>query len=180
MVDSEFSLNKNHTVKVVAGNVVGIFIASKKEQLPVSVNSIEAIAHRGLVGDRYYANSGTFSGAEPLGPGREITLIEEESVSVLSEQLHQKINPAQLRRNVMTRGIRLNDLVGREFIIGQIRLMGVRLCHPCAHLERLSGWDVLKHLKDRGGLRADILDNGWLHVGDTVNVHPDLPSETNH
>ncbi len=77
----------------MAGNVVGIFIAAKKEQLPVSVNSIEAIAHRGLVGDRYYANSGTFSGAEPLGPGREITLIEEESVSALSKQLHRTVNP---------------------------------------------------------------------------------------
>jgi MOSC domain-containing protein YiiM len=161
----------------MAGKVVGIFIAGEKEQLPVSVNSIEAIAHRGLVGDRYYANSGTFSGAEPLGPGREITLIEEESVSILSEQLHQTVNPAQLRRNLMTRGIRLNDLVGREFMIGKIRLLGVRLCHPCAHLERLSGWDVMTQLKERGGLRADILDNGWLHLGDTVNVHPDLPSE---
>jgi MOSC domain-containing protein YiiM len=162
----------------VAGSLVAIFIAEEKEQLPVSVNSIEAIAHRGLVGDRYFANSGTFSGAEPLGPGREITLIEEENVNLLTKRLHQKINPAQLRRNVMTRGIRLNDLVGREFMIGQIRLLGVRLCHPCTHLERLSGWDVMKHLEDRGGLRADILDNGWLHVGDTVNVHPDLPSGT--
>jgi MOSC domain-containing protein YiiM len=161
----------------MAGKVVGIFIAGEKEQLPVSVNLIEAIAHQGLVGDRYYANSGTFSGAEPLGPGREITLIEEESVNVLSEQLHQTVNPAQLRRNVMTRGIRLNDLIGREFMIGNIRLLGVRLCHPCTHLERLSGWDVMTQLKERGGLRADILDNGWLHLGDTVNVHPDLPSE---
>ena len=161
----------------MAGKVVGIFIAGEKEQLPISVNSIEAIAHRGLVGDRYYANSGTFSGTEPLGPGREITLIEEESVNILSEQLHQTVNPAQLRRNLVTRGIRLNDLVGREFMIGKIRLLGVRLCHPCVHLERLSGWDVMTQLKERGGLRADILDNGWLHLGDTVNVHPDLPSE---
>ena len=161
----------------MAGKVVGIFIAGEKERLPVSVNSIEAIAHRGLVGDRYYANSGTFSGAEPLGPGREITLIEEESLNILSEQLHQTVNPAQLRRNVMTRGIRLNDLIGREFMIGNIRLLGVRLCHPCTHLERLSGWNVMTQLKERGGLRADILDNGWLHLGDTVNVLPDLPSE---
>ena len=81
----------------------------------MSVNSIEAIAHKGLVGDRYFTNSGTFSAAEPLGPGREITLIEEESISILSEKLHQRVDPAQLRRNVMTRGIHLNDLVGREF-----------------------------------------------------------------
>ncbi len=54
-------------------------------------------------------------------------------------------------------------------MIGKIRLIGVRLCHPCAHLERLSNWDVLKHLKNRDGLRVDISDNGWLHVGDTVN-----------
>ena len=159
----------------MAGKVVGIFIAREKEQLPVSVNSIEAIAHRGLVGDRYCANSGTFSGAEPLGPGREITLIEEENVDLLTERLHQKINPAQLRRNVMTQGIRLNDLVGREFMVGNIRLLGVRLCHPCTHLERLSGWNVMTQLKERGGLRADILDNGWLHVDDIVSFHQDMP-----
>ncbi len=111
----------------MAGNVVGIFIAEKKEDLPIAVSSIEVIAHRGLVGDRYYAKSGTFSGAEPLGPGREITLIEEESVKVLCDRVRQQINPAQLRRNVMTRGIRLNDLVGQQFMIGRIRLFGVRV-----------------------------------------------------
>ncbi len=158
----------------MTGNVVGIFIAGEKECLPISVDSVEAVAHRGLVGDRYYAGSGTFSGAEPLGPGREITLIEEENVALLGERLHHQVDAAQLRRNVLTRGVRLNDLVGRQFTIGNIRLLGVRLCHPCSHLERLSGWDVTAHLKNRGGLRADILDNGWLHVGDRVNIDQDL------
>lgn len=160
----------------MVGKVTGIFIAEEKEHLPMSVNSIEAIAHKGLVGDRYFTNSGTFSAAEPLGPGREITLIEEESISILSEKLHQRVDPAQLRRNVMTRGIHLNDLVGREFKVGNVRLLGVRLCHPCVHLDRLSGWDVTSHLQEMGGLRADIMDNGWIHIGDTVNGESELPS----
>jgi MOSC domain-containing protein YiiM len=163
----------------MAGKVIGIFIAGEKEHLPVSVNSVEAIAHRGLVGDRYYANSGTFSGAEPLGPGREITLIEEENVALLSERLHHPVDAAQLRRNVLTRGVHLNELVGKQFLIGQIRVLGVRLCDPCAHLQQMNGWDVIEHLNNRGGLRADILDNGQLHVGDTINILPDLPSATN-
>ncbi len=162
----------------MSGNVVGIFIAGKKERLPISVNSVEAVAHRGLVGDRYYAKMGTFSEAEPFGPGREITLIEEESVNLMAKRLGYNVDAAKLRRNVLTRGVRLNDLVGRQFTIGNVRLMGIRLCHPCAHLERLSGWSVRTHLKEQGGLRADILDNGWLHVGDKVNIDPDLPSTT--
>ena len=162
----------------MTGSVVGIFIAGKKEHLPVSVSSVKAVAHQGLVGDRYYAKSGTFSEAEPLGPGREITLIEEENIDLLAERLRHKVDAARLRRNIVTRGVRLNDLVGRQFTIGNIRLLGVRLCHPCAHLQRLSGWEVITLLKERGGLRADILDNGWVHKGDAVNIRPELPSET--
>ena len=119
---------------------------------------------------------GTFSEAEPFGPGREITLIEEESVNLMAKRLGYNVDAAKLRRNVLTRGVRLNDLVRRQYI-GNVRLMGIRLCHPCAHLERLSGWSVRTHLKEQGGLRADILDNGWLHVGDKVNIDPDLPSD---
>jgi MOSC domain-containing protein YiiM len=163
----------------MAGKVVGIFIAGKKEKKPKSVKSVETAAHRGLVGDRYFANSGTFSDAEPHGPGREITLIEEESVDLLSEALHQKVDPALLRRNILTKGIHLNDLVGQKFTVGNIKLVGVRLCHPCAHLQRLSGWQVTKYLKQKGGLRADILDNGRIRVGDTVTILLDDPPEIN-
>ena len=159
----------------MAGKVVGIFIAGKKEKDPKSVKSVEAVAHRGLVGDRYYTNSGTFSDAEPHGPGREVTLIEIENVDHLQESIHQEVNPALLRRNVLTQGIRLNDLVGRQFMIGNIRLLGVRLCHPCAHLQRLSGLLLKEHLKEKGGLRADILDNGRIHLGDTVEILQDSP-----
>jgi len=164
---------------MTTGTVVGIFIAGKKEQEPMSVKSVETVAHHGLVGDRYFAGSGTFSDAEPHGPGREITLIEEENVDLLSEALHQKVDPSLLRRNVLTKGIRLNDLVGRQFMVGSIKLVGVRLCHPCAHLQRLSGWQVTKHLKQKGGLRADILDDGWIRVGDTVTPLHDDPSGNN-
>ncbi|MGA7161732.1 MAG: MOSC domain-containing protein [Bacteroidota bacterium] len=167
-------------VKIEGEIVIGIFIADKKEGDPVFITSAEAVAHQGLVGDRYYEGSGTFSGADPIGPGREITLIEEENVDFLAKQLRCEVDAAKLRRNVVTRGVRLNNLVGRQFTIGDVRLIGVRLCHPCSHLERLSGWNVMTHLKDRGGLRADILDGGWLHVGDRVSIDPDVPSAMAH
>lgn len=160
------------------GKVVKIFIAPKKEDKPRSVRSIEVIAHRGLVGDRYYMHSGTFSDAEPRGPGREITLIEEENVDLLAEHAHRIINPGDLRRNLVTRGFRLNEFVGKEFMVGDLRLRGVRLCHPCKHLERLCGLDVIAALKGKGGLRADILDSGWLRVGDIVNSQPGSTPET--
>lgn len=163
------------TGRRMAGKVVGIFIAGKKEKKPKSVKSVEVVAHRGLVGDRYFTNSGTFSDAEPHGPGREVTLIEMENVDLLQNSIHKEVNPALLRRNVLTQGIRINDLVGREFMIGNIRLLGVRLCHPCAHLQRLSGWRVKEYLKEKGGLRADILENGRIHVGDTVDLPRDSP-----
>ena len=170
----------NEKVKIGMPSVVGIFIAGTKEGDPVSITSVKAVAHQGLIGDRYYEKSGTFSGSEPFGPGREITLIEEENVAFMAKQLSLDVDAARLRRNLVTRGVRLNDLVGRQFTIGNIRLIGIRLCHPCSHLKRLSGWDVMIHLKNRGGLRADILDNGWLHVGDRVNIDPVVPSEITH
>jgi MOSC domain-containing protein YiiM len=80
------------------------------------------------------------------------------------------LTPADARRNVVTRGIDLNTLVGREFQIGTARCVGRRLCEPCSHLQRLTGAALLRPMVHRGGLRADILVSGDVHVGGRISA----------
>jgi MOSC domain-containing protein YiiM len=127
---------------------------------------VQAIAGRGLAGDRYFANAGTYSN-EP-GTGRHLTLIEIESIEALKRDHGIDLPAALARRNIVTRGVALNHLVGREFRIGAAVLRGARLCDPCSYLEKLTHRGVLRGLIDRGGLRADILSGGELCVGDPV------------
>jgi MOSC domain-containing protein YiiM len=120
-----------------------------------------ALAGRGLDGDRHVDGSGTF----PSGvPGSALTLIEAE----VCESFDPPLEPGEHRRNVLTRGIDLNRLVGREFEIGAVRCRGMRLCEPCAVVERYAARPVLRALVHRGGLRADILADGLIRVGDRL------------
>ena len=123
-----------------------------------------AIAGRGLEGDRYTAGEGTFSSG--TDDGRALTLVEGEVLDEL------RLEPTDARRNVVTRGIQLNPLMGRTFTIGEVACAGRRLCEPCAHLERLTRPGTLRELVHRGGLRADILTSGEIAVGDRVVVGP--------
>jgi hypothetical protein len=145
-----------------AGRVEAITIAPDAEADPVNVPRVTAIAGRGLEGDRYAAERGTFSPG-PAG-GRALTLIEGEVLEELG------LGPELARRNVVTRGIRLNPLVGARFTVGGVECAGRRLCEPCAHLERLSRPGTIRDLVHRGGLRADILTGGEIAVGDTVSA----------
>jgi MOSC domain-containing protein YiiM len=133
----------------------------------VSVREVQAVAGEGLVGDRYIKKAGTFSNKP--GGGRQITLIELESVEALKRDLKIELEPAQTRRNIVTRGVPLNHLVGRQFRLGrEVVLQGVRLCEPCNHLESLTLRGVREGLLHRGGLRADIISGGTLRVGDPI------------
>ncbi|MGH7178665.1 MAG: MOSC domain-containing protein, partial [Tepidisphaeraceae bacterium] len=124
------------------------------------------VAGRGLQGDRYFDRSGTFS-SKP-GDGRQITLIEAEALEAILRESDIALPPQQSRRNILTRGVALNHLVGREFRIGSVNCMGVRLCEPCGHLEKLTRQGVRAALIHRGGLRADILTDGVICVGDVI------------
>ena len=125
-----------------------------------SVDSITAIAGRGLEGDRYFDAK--------KKPGRQVTLIEKESVDALGRDYGQALGVGDARRTLITEGVALNHLVGREFTIGEVRLKGVRLCEPCTHLQQLTGVKVLPGLVHRGGLRAEILTGGVLKPGQEV------------
>jgi len=125
-----------------------------------SVDSITAIAGRGLEGDRYFDAK--------KKPGQQVTLIEKEAVDALGRDYGQALGVGDARRNLITEGVALNHLVGREFTIGDVRLKGVRLCEPCTHLQNLTGVKVLPGLVHRGGLRAEILTGGVLKPGQEV------------
>jgi MOSC domain-containing protein YiiM len=120
---------------------------------------VNAVAGRGLEGDRYFDGRGTFSGT---GRGYELTFVEAE---VLDEV---DLSWEQARRNVVTRGIALNGLVGRRFTVGTVECVGRRLAEPCSHLEKLARPGLLRPLVHRAGLRADVLRDGKISVGDSV------------
>lgn len=145
------------------GELIGIFVTPRKGTDLQSVERAEAVAGQGLVGDRYFAKGGTYS--EKDGPDREVTLIEIEALDGLASEYELKLTPAQSRRNLLTRGVPLNHLVGKTFKVGDVILRGIRLCEPCSHLEKLTCKGVEKGLKHRGGLRAQIVTGGTLAIG---------------
>jgi MOSC domain len=144
-----------------AGKVAAILTAADAEAPLSRVDEAEALAGRGLAGDRYAAGAGTFSGP---GRGYQLTLVEAE---VLDEI---RLAWEDARRNVVTRGISVNGLVGRHFRIGPVTCVGRRLAEPCAHLESLARPGLLRPLVHRGGLRADIVTGGTIRVGDQVEA----------
>jgi hypothetical protein len=150
----------------LTGSVEAIFIAAEAEAEPQPVEAAAAVAGRGLEGDRYFVGSGTFF--EERKTGQDLTLIEAEAVEGLAAETGIELGPGESRRNVVTRGIGLNDLVERRFAVGDVECIGRRLCDPCSHLEGLTHHGVLKGLVNRGGLRADIVTGGRIAVGDEV------------
>jgi MOSC domain-containing protein YiiM len=151
----------------MAGSVESIFIAAEAEAATRPVDKVHAVAGQGLEGDRYFAGGGTFF--EQRKPGQDITLIEAEAIEGLAREKGIELGPGEARRNVVTRGIGLNQLVGRRFTVGEVECVGQRLCDPCSHLERLTKPGVLKGLVNRGGLRADVVTGGRIAVGDAVS-----------
>jgi MOSC domain-containing protein YiiM len=129
------------------------------------VQDVLAIPGVGLEGDRYALRQGTFFKPEP---DYELTLIEAEAVEALKRDYGVELAPGESRRNLVTRGVALNHLVGRDFQIGEVTAHGIRLCEPCDHLQRLTGRELIKGLRHRGGLRAQILTQGTIRIGDSV------------
>ena len=121
------------------------------------VDFVRAVAGSGLEGDRHFR-------ADGQGPGRALTLIEAEALDDVG------LTGAQSRRQIVVRGIRLNDLVGKRFMVGSVECVGVELCEPCLHLQKLTRPGIIDELVHRGGLNADILTSGTIAVGDEVSV----------
>lgn len=148
------------------GIVVALHFASTGAAIMQSRDQVQAVAGRGLEGDRYFSGLGTYS--RNPGSGRHVTFVEIEAIEALKREYGVEIDPGQTRRNIVTREVALNHLVDREFVVGRVRLRGMRLCEPCAHLERLTMPGALRGLIHRGGLRAEILTNGAICIGDEI------------
>jgi MOSC domain-containing protein YiiM len=153
---------------VFEGELVAIYVAPVGGAPMEARDEVEAIAGRGLVGDRYLDADGTYSGTRIPDDQRAVTLIEEEAVAAARAEEQLELDAAETRRNLVTRGVPLNHLVDREFQVGPTRLRGVKLAEPCAYLEGKTRPGVRAALIHRGGLRAEILDGGTLRLGDRI------------
>jgi len=147
------------------GTVISINITSAAEAPMQSVSEVRAVPGQGLEGDRYFDHKGTFSKPQP---DRELTLIEAEAIEAFKREFNVDYGLGDSRRNLVTRGVPLNHLVGKEFWIGEVKARGLRLCEPCKHLQELSQEKVLPGLVHRGGLRAQILSEGTIRVGEPI------------
>jgi MOSC domain-containing protein YiiM len=154
--------------RIETASVDAIAIADHAEAPMQQIMTARAIPGRGLDGDRYANRAGTFTPRSGSGSGYDLTLIEAEVLDELTLPDGQQLGYAEARRNIVSRGIDLNSLVGQRFRIGDVECVGRRLCEPCAHLERLTHRGVLRKLIHRGGLRADILTAGSITVGAAI------------
>ncbi|HXG39654.1 MAG TPA: MOSC domain-containing protein [Candidatus Limnocylindrales bacterium] len=149
------------------GRIEAIHVASAESEPVRGVGEVRALAGRGLEGDRYFNREGFWPDD---GEVRDLTLVEAEEIERLAVEHGIALRPGETRRNLTTRGIRLGELVGRRLRVGEVVCEGARLCEPCAHLQTLVGKPILRPLVHRAGLRARILTDGVIRVGDPIVV----------
>lgn len=144
-------------------SVLAILTAPKKSAPIESRSEVAAVPGKGLEGDRYFRAEGWDE------VKREITLVEMEAIEAANRDYDLDLTPEDMRRQIVTRGVALNHLVGREFAIGDVRCRGVKLNEPCNHLRKLADKPLIKPMIHRGGLRAQILEGGTIRVGDPIH-----------
>jgi MOSC domain-containing protein YiiM len=141
------------------GSIEAIFISAKRGDLPYPVESVQAVAGKGLEGNRYFDTG---------RPHQELTLIEAEQLERVAAEDGLDIDAAATGRNLLTRGVDLNALVGKRFRVGAIECRGLELCEPCTTMEARTRPGVIKALAHRAGLNAEILVDGELRPGDEI------------
>ena len=143
--------------------IVNICIASESGKKMEEINSIKVIANKGIVNDRYFK--------ENNDKNIQITLIESENVDYYNKISGNNLIPTDFRRNVITKGISLNELVGKEILLGEVKLKVHDLCEPCRYLQELLGEkNLVKKLLNRGGLRCELLTNGNININDLIRI----------
>jgi len=148
--------------------VVSLHIASGAGAEMRAMTDVLAVMGRGIDGDRYFSQTGTYSNHP--GTGRAVTLIEIEAIEALAREYDVQLAPGSARRNLVTRGVALNHLVGKTFAAGAVVLRGMRLCEPCLHLDALTRNGTARGLIHRGGLRAEIMGGGVIQIGDVITM----------
>ena len=143
--------------------VLKLGITSKNNQSINEVNSIELIANKGIIGDRHYKDFND--------PYNQLSIIESENIDYYNLKYGLNIPYINFRRNIITKGIKLNDLVGQKILIGNVELEGIDLCRPCRHLTEVLNQDtILKEFLRRGGLRCQILSSSHIKIGDKIKI----------
>jgi MOSC domain-containing protein YiiM len=137
------------------GTVEWIHVAAEHEHKPLPMDRVRIVEGRGLEGDRQFGRG-------------DITLIEAEALEGLAEEHGIELEPGESRRQITTRGISLNDLVGVRFRVGEVECVGTELCEPCRHLQNLTQPGVMKALVHRAGINADVLSDGEIATGDPI------------
>ena len=140
---------------------IGITELNNKEI--VAVNEIDLIAGKGVIGDRHFRDFND--------PYNQLSIIESESIDEYNEKYNLNIPHLDFRRNIVTKGIKLNDLINKKIIIGDVQLDVIDLCRPCRHLsEKLQKDDIIKEFLRKGGIRCQILNDGRISVGDEMKI----------
>ncbi len=143
--------------------VIRLGIAKNNNQKIQEVEKIELLSGKGVVGDRHFDENNDVR--------NQVTLIESENIDYYNNKFNTDYSYLDFRRNVVTKGIQLNDLVGKKLLIGSVKIQGHDLCRPCKHLEEtLKGQDIIKEFLRRGGLRCEILNSGIVNIEDEIKV----------
>ena len=143
--------------------VIKLGIAQNRSQKIQEVEKIELLPGKGIVGNRHFQ--------EDNNPKNQLTLIESENIDYYNKKFNVQIPYVNFRRNIITKGIELNKLVGKQFVVGKIKVKGNDLCRPCKHLQEILGQkDIIKEFLQKGGLRCEILTSGIIEVGDKIKI----------
>jgi MOSC domain-containing protein YiiM len=151
-----------------AGRLLAFASAIEAKGARENIAAIEVVAGVGLVGDRYGAGIGAAQYQGRRKPENEVTLIASEAIAAANDEFNMTIEHLDTRRNLLTEGVSLNDLVGKTFRVGQVVLKGLELCEPCGYLEKRTWPGIKAALKHRGGLRCCVLNGGRIEVGDAI------------
>ena len=155
----------------MSGKIVKLLISKDPKSAMLSLNQIVLEAGKGIFGDRYYNQEGTFSNKGEIEPDRDVTLIEIEKIDALNKEHNLDITAEDLRRNIVVSNCDLNSLVDKEFQIGEVVLKGLRLCEPCKYLsDKLNEKKVLSEMVHKAGLRAQIIKSGSIDLNSQVEV----------
>ncbi len=155
----------------MSGKIVKLLISKDPKSNMLNVNQIVLEAGKGIFGDRYYNQEGTFSNKGEIEPDRDVTLIEIEKIDALNKEHNLDITAEDFRRNIVVSNCDLNSLVDKEFQIGEVVLKGLRLCEPCKYLsDKLNNEEVLSQMIHKAGLRAQIIKSGSIDLNSQVEV----------
>ncbi|PLY06232.1 MAG: sulfurase [Arcobacter sp.] len=155
----------------MSGKIVSLLISKDIKSSMQKVNQIILEEKKGIYGDRYFYQEGTFSNKGKIEPDRDVTLIEIEKINAFNTEFNNTITAEDFRRNIVVSNCDLNSLVDKEFQIGNVVLKGIRLCEPCKYLsDKLNNQEVLSKIVNKAGLRAQIIKGGSIDMSSQLEV----------